>query len=432
MVHGSNRRRVAGVALTVGSRPGYGACMSLDARAVRNRRAAGPSEPYGLQRSTVLDARSFDAARVEVTSWSGYAVTPLVSLAGLAAKLGIAELRYKDEGGRFGLDSFKALGGAYAVARVLQRRLVVEFGGEAMAVQRLRGEQFAALIRNVTVTCATDGNHGRSVAWGAQHFGCRCVIFVHRHVSQARREAIARLGAEVQEVPGGYDEAVRHAAAVAADRGWVVVSDTSYPGYREVPRDVMHGYGVMADEIIVQWPAGGAPTHVFVQAGVGALAAALCARFWMLWAERRPRFVVVEPLGADCVFRSLKAGRRVVVRGAHETVMAGLACGEVSELAWEILHAGADAAIACADGYALAAMRVLAAPLGGDVPIVAGETGGSGVAALLAADDHPELAARLGLDRSSRVLVIGSEGATDAEIYRDVVGCAPDDVRAHG
>jgi diaminopropionate ammonia-lyase len=285
------------------------------------------------------------------------------------------------------------------------------------------------VVRAANVTSATDGNHGRSVAWGAQLFGCRCVIFVHEHVSAGRRAAIARYGAEVRAVRGNYDDAVRHAAATAAAEGWTVVSDTSYPGYRDIPLDVMHGYGVMAAEIAQQLE-GAAPTHVFVQAGVGALAAAVCASFWLHWGAQRPRFVTVEPTRADCVYRSLEAGRPVVVGGSLQTVMAGLACGEVSELAWPVLHAGTDAAVALDDAWALEAMRVLAAPAAGDPPIVAGETGGAGLAALLAAHADPALRSCLGLDATSRVLLLGSEGDTDPAIYRAVVGRSAEEVLA--
>jgi len=401
--------------------------MTPSARAVRNPAAAPPAEPYGAARAAVMNQAGFDAALAEISSWPGYAATPLQRLAGRAAQLGLAALHYKDERGRFGLGSFKALGGAYAVANVLRRKVMAARGLTAVSSRQLLSGEFAGLVGEATVTCATDGNHGRSVAWGAQLFGCRCVIFVHQHVSQGRRDAIARYGAEVREVAGNYDDAVRHAAATAAAEGWTVVSDTSYPGYRDIPLDVMHGYGVMAAEIAQQL-GGEPPTHVFAQAGVGALAAAVCASFWLRWGERRPRFVVVEPLHADCVYRSLEAGRPVVVGGSLDTVMAGLACGEVSELAWEILHGGANAAVALDDAYALDAMRLLAHPAAGDPPIVAGETGGAGLGALLAARDYPEIRATLALGADARVLLLGSEGDTDAAIYRQVVGRSAQEV----
>jgi diaminopropionate ammonia-lyase len=256
------------------------------------------------------------------------------------------------------------------------------------------------------------------------------VIFIHATVSEGRAAAIRGYGAEVVRVPGNYDDAVRRAAALAAERGWFVVSDTSYPGYRDVPIDVMHGYGVMAAEIRRQLPSGEIPTHVFVQVGVGALAAAICAAFWIAWGPRRPRFVAVEPERAACLLESIAAGRPVVVDGDLETVMAGLACGEVSELAWEVLREGADAAVALGDDWALAAVRALANPRDGDPVIVAGETGGAGLAALLGLRDRPELVTQLGLDTSSRVLLLGSEGDTDPEIYRKIVGKSADDLLA--
>ncbi len=399
----------------------------MNAYAVVNPRAAPAAEAYGSARSAVLSAGGFAAAAAEIVTWPGYAPTPLWTLPGLARRLGLGEVRYKDERTRFGLKSFKALGGAYAVANVVKRAIRAAGRGDATSLD-LVGGAFADIAAGITVTCATDGNHGRSVAWGAQLFGCRCVIFVHEKVSQGRRDAIARYGADVVEVKGNYDDAVRHAAATAAASGWTVVSDTSYPGYRDIPVDVMHGYGAMAAEIGSQVDA--PPTHVLVQAGVGALAAAVCADFWIRWGARRPRFVVVEPTAADCVARSLVAGHPVAVAGELDTVMAGLACGEVSELAWEILGTGTDAAVAVPDGYALAAVRAFATPDAGDPAIVSGETGAAGLAALLAAHDDPAIRSALALDGASRVLLLGSEGDTDAAIYRQIVGRSADDVLA--
>jgi diaminopropionate ammonia-lyase len=402
--------------------------MKHEARAIINFAAAPALESYGAVRAKVLSEAGFAAALAEISSWPGYRPAPLMGLPGLAREMGLAELSYKDERGRFGLGSFKALGGAYAVANVLRGKVMAARGLKQVDSRQLLSGEFADLVRSATVTCATDGNHGRSVAWGAQLFGCRCVIFVHEHVSQGRRDAIARYGAEVREVKGNYDDAVRHAAATAQAEGWTVVSDTSYPGYRDIPLDVMHGYGVMAAEIEQQMTQ--PPTHVFVQAGVGALAAAVCASFWMHWGDRRPRFVAVEPTHADCVYRSLEAGRPVVVGGSLDTVMAGLACGEVSELAWEILRGGVNVAVAIDDAYALEAMKRLARPAAGDAPVVAGETGGAGLGVLLAARDDAHLREMIGLDTGSRVLLIGSEGDTDPVIYREVVGRSAEEVLA--
>ncbi|MEZ5644620.1 MAG: diaminopropionate ammonia-lyase [Burkholderiaceae bacterium] len=398
-------------------------------RGCRNPAAAPPGESYGEARSAVLNAAGFAAAEAAVTQWPGYAATPLVSLPALAARLGLGALHYKDEGSRFGLKSFKALGGAYAVYRLLAQTVAAHTGGPPPGADELLSGRWRDLVQGVTVTCATDGNHGRSVAWGAQLFGCRCVIYIHATVSDGRRDAIARYGADVVRVAGNYDDSVRHADAQARANGWTVVSDTTYEGYRDIPIDVMHGYGVMSREIVTQ-SGDDPPTHVLVQAGVGALAASVAATFWLAWGERRPRFIVVEPVQADCHLQSALAGHPVAVTGDLDTAMAGLACGEVSPAAWEIVSAAANAFVAVEDRYALDAVRAFASSTGGDPAVVSGETGASGLAALLAAQDSPALRDLLGLDGSSRVLLLGSEGDTDPEIYRQITGRSADEVRA--
>jgi diaminopropionate ammonia-lyase len=390
-------------------------------RCLRNPRVAPRTEAYGRVREQILNDAGFTAAEHEIRRWPGYAETLLLQLPRLAARLGVASIAYKDEGGRFGLKSFKALGGAYAVFRVLEKTIAARGGADRTDSGRMVEGAYANITRTVTVTCATDGNHGRSVAWGAQLFGCRCVIFVHERVSEARRAAIARYGAEVVRVPGNYDDSVRHAADEAQKRGWVVVSDTTYDGYREIPIDVMHGYGVLSREIVGAM-ADAPPTHVFVQAGVGGLAASVCAVFWLAWGDQRPQVVIVEPMQADCHFRSARAGHPVAVGGSLDTVMAGLACGEVSPAAWDIVDAGANAFVAVDDSFALDAMRVLARPTPPDPAIVAGETGAAGLAAILAAQGRDEIRQALGLEPSSRVLLIGSEGDTDPDIYSRIVG----------
>ena len=206
---------------------------------------AGPANVYGPAQQAVLGDAGLAAARAEIGSWDGYAPTPLVELPGLARRAGVGRLFYKDEGGRFGLKSFKALGGAYAVFRLLKAEIERRTGDTGVTSRDIAGGAHREIVAGITVTCATDGNHGRSVAWGARTFGCSCVIYIHAHVSEGRRAAIARYGAEVERVSGTYDDSVRHAAEMAAANGWFVVSDTSYPGYMDVPRDVMQGYTVM-------------------------------------------------------------------------------------------------------------------------------------------------------------------------------------------
>lgn len=406
------------------------ALLAIDGvRAFANSMRAPDVEHYGVSRAAILNPAGFAAAREVIVQWPGYAATPLRKLPALARAFGIAQLLYKDESERFGLNSFKALGGAYAVFRVLAQVIGRGNGGQAVSVADVLSGRWHAIAQQLTVTCATDGNHGRSVAWAAQMFGCRCVIYIHATVSEGRRAAIARYGADVVRVGGNYDDSVRHADVQARVNGWTVVSDTTYDGYRNIPIDVMHGYGVMASELVEQ-VADDLPTHVLVQAGVGAFAAAIAAAFWLAWGARRPRLIVVEPIGADCYLRSAQAGHPVAVHGALDTVMAGLACGEVSPAAWEIVAAAASAYVAIDDQYALDAVRLFAQPHAPDPAVVSGETGAAGLAALLAAQAHPPLRDLLGLDGESRVLLLGSEGDTDPDIYHRITGRNAREVRA--
>ncbi|HEY8905865.1 MAG TPA: diaminopropionate ammonia-lyase [Rhodoferax sp.] len=389
-----------------------------------------PVEPYGAHRNTVLGAAALAQAQAVITSWPGYTVTPLCDLPQLARVAGVASIHYKDEGSRFGLGSFKALGGAYAVARLLCRELGQRLGRSVSHTELQSDPALRQACADITVTCATDGNHGRSVAWGAQMLGCRCVIYIHATVSEGRKDAITRYGAQVVRTSGNYDESVQQVDRDAKTNGWFVISDTSYPGYMDIPRDVMQGYQLMVFEAVralPQWP-----THVFVQAGVGGFAAAVCAYFWERSAERRPVFVVVEPERADCLLQSARAGEVVAVKGDLDTLMAGLACGEVSLLAWEILATGANAFCSIPDAAAVDAMRLLASPQGDDPVIVAGESAVAGLAAALLSAQDSAARSALGLGPDSRVLLFGSEGDTDPALYLQLVGRSAAQVLADG
>lgn len=359
---------------------------------------------HGTPGIIVLPEGGYRRARAEIAAWPGYAPTPLHRL----DMPGIAGLWWKDESQRFGLRSFKALGGAYAVQKLLAQELARRGVAPNAGAAALESGRYAHATERITVTCATDGNHGRSVAWGAQRFGCRCVIFVHENVSQGRREAIARFGAEVREVPGTYDDSVRAAQRAADENGWFVISDTSYPGYTEPPRDVMQGYRVMAEEALSQMPA--PPSHVFVPGGVGGVAAAVSVQL----RKQAPgaKLVVVEPEAAACLLASAEAGTPTAVTGDLDTIMAGLACGEPSLLAWQELERGAFAFMAVPDSAVPAAMRALKAR-----GVEAGESAVAGWIALESLLAAPEDAARLGLGPDSRVLAFGTEGATDPELY---------------
>ncbi len=374
-------------------------------RCVLNPRPGAPG-------MVVLPAGGYRRAKAEILAWPGYAPTPLHDAPGIAQQAGVATVSIKDEAGRFGLGSFKALGGAYAVGNVLlaelARRDVAPFATTADLVARRYD------CTSITVTCATDGNHGRSVAWGAQRFGAACCIFVHETVSPSRVDAIARFGAEIRRVPGTYDDAVRAAAAEAARRGWFVVSDTSWPGYTEVPRDVMQGYRLMADEALDQWQ-GSPPTHIFIQGGVGGLAAAVSVQA-RARLQPPPALVVVEPDRAACLLASAERGAPTAVGGALDTIMAGLACGEPSLIAWQELDRAAAAFLAIPDRAAVAAMRALAG-----LGIVSGESGAAGLAGFLLAAADPETRAALGLSAASCILLFSTEGATDPALYASLI-----------
>jgi diaminopropionate ammonia-lyase len=388
---------------------------------------ADPARLYGVAERAILERKSSSEAAAEIASWPGYAQTPLVELPGLAATLGLDRISYKDEGKRFTLSSFKVLGGAYALMRVLQKHLRDEHGlGDISARQLVDSRNLDPRVRQIigemVFVTATGGNHGRSVAWGAEMFGARSLIYLHDGVSQAREAEIARFGASIRRVPGDYDNSVRQCAADAARQGWFLVADTSSEEDAITPILVMQGYALVAEEILNQLSGDRLPTHVLVPAGVGGLAAALAGHLWERLGRSRPRLVVVEPLLADCVFRSIAAGKPMRAEGSLATFMACLAAGEVSAAAWTLLKHGVDDVLALPDEAAISSMRLLADGIAGDCPLVAGESGSAAFAGLVAAALDPAMRQAIGIGSSSRVVVIGSEGATDRETYRRIVG----------
>jgi diaminopropionate ammonia-lyase len=354
------------------------------------------------QAGLLLPRAGFSAAASEITRWTNYEPTPLRELRGLATTLELGRLWVKDESFRFGQGSFKPLGGAYAVGKVIAGREASE----------------------VVVASATDGNHGRSVAWGASRAKCRCVIYLHADVSATREEAIAALGAEIVRVRGTYDDSVRQCADDAERHGWTVVSDTSPKRESGITLDIMQGYRILVAEALAQLE-GEWPTHVFAQGGCGGLAAAMRAH---LADERNgrphPVFVVVEPTRAACLYLSARAAQPTPVRGPLDTALAGLAVGEVSLPAWRILDRGTDFFQAIEDSSAFEAMRLLGRPSPGDPLIVSGETGAAGLGGVLAAIRQGERST-LGLDPGCRVLVISTEGDTNPSFYQHILGGDP-------
>lgn len=383
----------------------------------------------GAMRALIVDT---DARRAEVPdaqlrprdlhrTLPGYAPTPLHALDELAAELGLGGVWVKDESWRLDLPSFKILGGSWAV-----HRLILEQAGRPVAGAGMSELLAAAAeLGEVTLTSATDGNHGRGVARTARLLGFGAVIFVPEGTAQARIDAIAGEGAEVVVHPGNYDRAVARATAEAKAHGRIAVADVALGDDDvQVPTWVMDGYDTIFDEADEQLSA--PPTVVLLQAGVGAFAAAGIRHYLRAAAGSAPlpRFVTVEPLSADCLRVSAEAGELTTIDAGHESIMAGLNCGTPSSVAWPTIQAATTAYLAVPDELAREAMRRLA-----EVGIVAGESGAAGLAGLLAAADDPEVRAELALDADARVLVVNTEGATDPGAYEDIVGRRPEDVR---
>lgn len=377
---------------------------------------------YGAELLQILSLAAGRESRARLSTWSRLAAhpTPAWSLPGLAAALKLASVTVKDESRRSSLGSFKALGAPNALIRLVMRR----WPERSWTAEALFAGRHAAALRDFVVVSATDGNHGRALAAAAQSIGCRCVIVLHAKVSVEREDAIAAFGAEIRRISGNYDASVDEAARLARANGWEVVSDTSYEGYEEVPRDVMQGYGVVAEELL-DTVADGADcpyTHVILQGGVGGLAAGIVSHFWERYGEQRPQVIVVEPEQADCLLQSAVQGRPAQATGSVDSLMAGLACGETSPLAWRFLQPAVDLFMTVSDAQAGEAMRVLAEGRFGDIPVVAGESGAAGLAALQVLAGSAEGRRAAALDARSRVLLINTEGATAPAVYAQLVG----------
>ena len=380
------------------------------------------------RRTPASDVSPFARERAERVrrfhrSFPEYAPTPLVGLDALAKKLGVGRLWVKDESKRFGLNAFKVLGGSWAMGNYIADRLGVDISD--LPCDRMTAPETREKLGPVTFITATDGNHGRCVAWTANRLGQRSVVYMPRSTARERLDNIRALGSEASITDLCYDDAVRLARDTAEKNGWVLVQDTSWEGYETVPARIMEGYTTMALEAEEQL-AGEIPTHVFLQAGVGALAGAIDGYFAAQYGENRPAVIVVEPNRADCIFRTAKAkdGALHFVTDDMDTIMAGLACGEPCPLGWEILRDHADWFLTMPDRCAARAMRVLGNPLPGDAPIVSGESGAAGFGAVLALLTDPALEQekkRLGLDENARILCFSTEGDTDRENYRRIV-----------
>ena len=383
--------------------------------------------PSGDRQLEIMSLANVAKARFFHSSFPQYSVTPLARLDGMARYLGLAGLFVKDESFRFGLNAFKVLGGSFAMARYIAQQMGRDVS--EMTYDYLTSDRLKQAFGQATFFTATDGNHGRGVAWAANKLGQKAVVHMPKGSSRARFDNIAREGAAVTIEAVNYDACVRMAAAEAAgtEHG-VIVQDTAWDGYEEIPSWIMQGYGTMASESADQLRQMGInrPTHVFVQAGVGSLAGAVIGYYTNLFPNDPPKFVVMEARAADCLYRGALAGDGVprIVEGDLQTIMAGLACGEPNTLSWDILRNHTTAFVSCPNWVSARGMRMLGVPVKGDPVVISGESGAVGmglIAALMETDEYRDLRDAIGLDRFSQVLLFSTEGNTDPMKFRKVL-----------
>lgn len=354
-----------------------------------------------------------------------YKPTPLTVLPGLAQMLGIGAICIKDESKRFGLNAFKGLGGTYALCRVVCDKLGLDY--RTVTLEQLQMPENREKISQMVFITTTDGNHGKGISWAAGLLGAQAYIYMPRGSVEVRAQAIRDAGnAEVTITDLSYDDAVRYTAKLAEENGWYLVQDTSWPGYEEVPRWIVQGYTTMVYEALDQMEAQGLrPTHVFLQAGVGAMAGGVLGALCCTFQEKRPVVAIVEPDQVACIFESVRRGDGAEHKatGSEITIMAGLNCAEPCQLTWPILRDFSDFCFACPDWVAARGMRVLAAPSGGDAVIVSGESGAvtTGLLSLLGKQEFSAFRQALGLDEHSVVLLISTEGDTDPDGYQRIV-----------
>ncbi len=376
-------------------------------------------EKYNLDFMSLENAKKVQAFHA---SFPVYKETPLAVLRETAGLLGIDNIYVKDESYRFGLNAFKVLGGSYAIGNYLAQKLGKTIS--EMPYERLVSEEVRKELGDITFVTATDGNHGRGVAWTVGQLRQRAVVYMPKGSAAERLENIRAEGAEASITDLNYDGAVRLANRQAQEKGWVMVQDTAWEGYEDIPQWIMQGYGTMGYEAYTQLPE--KPTHIFLQAGVGSMAGAVAGFFAGVYGKNRPIITIVEPDKADCIFRTAKAadGRLHFVTGDMDTIMAGLACGEPCSIGWNVLKDYADYFISCPDYMAAQGMRILGNPAAGDSRVIAGESGAAAfgcVSEILRNPRYAQIKERLKLNKTSRALFFNTEGDTDRENYRSIV-----------
>jgi len=385
-----------------------------------------PKAPLAGADVSLLSRENAEKVRAFHRTIDAYEPTPLARLQHLAQDFGLGEVLVKDESYRFGLNAFKVLGGSYAVAEILAHKLGKNIS--EVSCEYLRSQEARNAVGDLTFASTTDGNHGRGLAWAAEQFNQKAIIYMPKGSDPVRRDNIRVHGAECTISDLNYDDCVRMAWKKAQQNGWITVQDTAWKGYEEIPNYIMQGYTTLALEALEQMQAMGVdrPTHVLLQAGVGCFAGSMLGFFMSVFGENAPTFIIVEPEAANCFYVSAVAndGTPHAVEGDLATLMAGLACGEPNLTSWEMLRDYPVAYASCQDSVAANGMRILGAPLPGDPQVVSGESGAATTGFLqwvMQQDEAEEARERLGLDASSKVLCISTEGDTSPRTYRDVV-----------
>ena len=371
--------------------------MSIDYRQIKKFSSFIENNNYSFSREkilNVLDKSEIDKAYNTISNWETYAPTPLLNLNKLSKDLGLKNIFYKDESKRFGLKSFKALGGAYAV------------------------EQVSSGNKNVVVATATAGNHGKSVAWGAKRLGIACKIFISEFVSDTRADEMRKLGADVVQVKGNYENSLNECIKQSKKNGWEIVQDVAWENYLTVPKLTMAGYSVMIEEISKQTDQ--YITHIFLQAGVGGMASGVIAGVARYF-KRIPKIIVIEPENADCVLKSIDAAKLTKVEIEKESIMGGMSCGEVSLVPWQILKNSVNNCLSIPDDDIPLSVAMLAKGYFGDDRIIAGECSAPAVISLNVSCNNEQIKKDLELDMNANVLLIGCEGDTDIKLYNELL-----------
>ena len=353
---------------------------------------------YSFNKEEILNyitKEQIDEAHSTISKWESYEPTPLLLLNKLSKELNLNQIYYKDESKRFDLKSFKALGGAYAVEKVTKGN------------------------KEITVSTATAGNHGRSVAWGAKRLGLKCKIFISEFVSEARGKAMESLGADVVKVKGNYENSLLECIKQSTENNWQIVQDVAWKDYMVVPTLTMAGYSVMMKEIVDQIN-NESITHIFLQAGVGGMAGAMVAGV-ARYLKNIPKIIVVEPDSAACVMKSIESGKIEKVQIVRESLMGGMSCGEPSLVPWKILKKSVNNCISLPDDDIGKAMKLFANASFGNDKIIAGENAAPGVISLIACCNDEKIKNSINLDSNSNILLIGCEGDTDQEMYQKLL-----------